>query len=66
VEEATRATGDQILITAATHDRLTLPFGGFSERHGLTLKGKREGVRVFAPLLDGAGTAGASRHASTA
>jgi adenylate cyclase len=57
VEQATRDTGDTILVTEATRRLLTLPFGGFAERHGVRLRGKRERVRLYAALLDGAGAA---------
>lgn len=50
VEEATRVTGDDILLTAATRRLLTLPYGGFAERPGIALKGKRAQVSLFAAL----------------
>jgi class 3 adenylate cyclase len=50
VEEATRVTGDAILLTGETRDRLTLPFGGFEPRPGVALKGKREPVELYAAV----------------
>ena len=50
VEEATRETGDTILLTEATRSLLTLPYGGFAPRHGVQLKGKREPVELYAAL----------------
>lgn len=52
VEEATRLTGDDILITDATRQLLTLPFNGFAERPGVALKGKRAQVPVYAALME--------------
>ncbi len=49
-EEITRMTGDDVLITEATHRLLTLPFCGFVERPTIPLKGKTERVRLYAPL----------------
>ncbi|HEV2814840.1 MAG TPA: adenylate/guanylate cyclase domain-containing protein [Solirubrobacteraceae bacterium] len=50
VEEITRLTGDDMLITEATRRLLTLPFCGFVERPTMALKGKTERVRLYAPL----------------
>jgi adenylate cyclase len=50
VEEATRQTGDTILVTEATLRRLTLPYGGFEPRPGIALKGKREQVPLYAAV----------------
>jgi class 3 adenylate cyclase len=50
VEELTRLTGDDVLVTEATRGKLTLPFGGFAERPRMALKGKSERVRLYAPL----------------
>jgi class 3 adenylate cyclase len=50
VEEATRVTGDPILVTRATRERLALPYGGFEERPGVELKGKRDKVELYAAL----------------
>jgi len=50
VEELTRLTGDDVLVTEGTRDRLTLPFCGFAERPHMALKGKSERVRLYAPL----------------
>lgn len=52
VEEATRVTGDDILVTDATRRLLTLPFNGFAERPGVALKGKRAQVQVYAALTE--------------
>jgi class 3 adenylate cyclase len=49
VEEITRLTGDDVLITEATRRLLTFPFGGFAERPTMALKGKTERVRLYAP-----------------
>jgi class 3 adenylate cyclase len=48
VEEATRQTGDVILITAATRDLLREDHGGLEPRPSIPLKGKREPVELFA------------------
>jgi len=48
VEEATRETGDSILITDATLDRLR-DASGWIERPSITLRGKTEPVRLYAP-----------------
>ena len=50
VEELTRLTGDDVLLTEATKELLTLPFCGFAERPTMALKGKSERVRLYAPL----------------
>jgi class 3 adenylate cyclase len=50
VEEITRLTGDDVLITEATKELLVLPFRGFVERPTMALKGKTERVRLYAPL----------------
>jgi adenylate cyclase len=49
VEEATRDTGDRMLVTEATCALLRRGHGGFSERRDVPLKGKTERVRLFAP-----------------
>ncbi|HEX8205316.1 MAG TPA: adenylate/guanylate cyclase domain-containing protein [Solirubrobacteraceae bacterium] len=49
VEELTRLTGDDVLVTEATRALLTLPFCGFVERPTMALKGKSERVRLYAP-----------------
>jgi adenylate cyclase len=51
VEAATRQTDDDVLVTEATLRRAGIPSGSWQERHAVTLKGKREDVRVFAPPL---------------
>jgi class 3 adenylate cyclase len=49
VEAATRQTGDDVLATEATLRRAGIPPETWQERHGVTLKGKRRSVRLFAP-----------------
>jgi adenylate cyclase len=49
VEEATRETGDVILVTEATCRLLRADHGGFVERADVPLKGKSERVRLHAP-----------------
>jgi adenylate cyclase len=48
VEEATRLTGDVILLTAATAALLRSEHGGLEPRPSIPLKGKREPVELFA------------------
>jgi len=48
VEEATRTTGDVILITDATRALLREDHGGLVQRPSIPLKGKREPVELFA------------------
>ena len=48
VEEATRQTGDVILITDATRALLREDHGGLEQRPSIPLKGKREPVELFA------------------
>ena len=50
VEAATRQTGDTILITEATRELLGDTEVDLVERSDVSLKGKTERVRVFAPL----------------
>ena len=50
VEEATRLTGDDILLTEATRERLRADHGGFVGRGDAELKGKSERVLLHAPL----------------
>jgi class 3 adenylate cyclase len=50
VEEATRITGDDILLTEATRVLLRAEHGGFVGRGDAELKGKQERVRLHAPL----------------
>ncbi|MBO0768131.1 MAG: HAMP domain-containing protein [Solirubrobacterales bacterium] len=47
VEAATRQTGDVLLISEQTRDRLSSVPAGLVERHGVTLKGKTDVVRVY-------------------
>ena len=49
VEEVTRQTGDEILLTEATRCLLMHPPVGFEERPTVELKGKRERVALWAP-----------------
>jgi class 3 adenylate cyclase len=49
VEEVTRVTGDDVLITEATFAKLTLPCDGFEERPRVQLKGKSAPVLLYAP-----------------
>ena len=51
VERATRVTGDQILVSGATHSRLSRDHGGFDERPAVPMKGKSAQVRLWAPRL---------------
>jgi class 3 adenylate cyclase len=51
VEEATRETGDTVLVTQATCRLLREDHGGFVERRDVPLKGKAERVRLYAPAL---------------
>jgi adenylate cyclase len=55
VEEATRATGDDVLITEATRVLLVADHGGFVSRGEADLKGKSERVRLHAPLAAATG-----------
>lgn len=48
VEAATRETGDTLLLTAATAEAMTSPIP-LVERQGVTLRGKTQPVRLFAP-----------------
>jgi class 3 adenylate cyclase len=57
VEDATRATGDEVLVTEATRARLRRDHGGFVGRGEAALKGKAERVLLHAPLA----AAGADR-----
>lgn len=50
-EAATRQTGDVILVTDATRRLVGRSSCGFEERAGVELKGKRESVRLHAPVL---------------
>ncbi|MAY98646.1 MAG: adenylate/guanylate cyclase domain-containing protein [Nocardioides sp.] len=49
VEAATRETGDDVLITAATRDLLTRPHA-LASRGEVTVKGKSRPLEVWAPL----------------
>jgi adenylate cyclase len=50
VEAATRQTGDTILLSEHTCKLLRAPHPPLTERQGITLKGKSEPVRLFAPV----------------
>jgi class 3 adenylate cyclase len=49
VEEATRETGDAVLVTEATCRLLRADHGGFDERRDVPLRSKSERVRLYAP-----------------
>jgi class 3 adenylate cyclase len=49
VEQVTRQTGDDVLVTEATRSLLRDEHGGFEERPAVPLKGKAERVRLWAP-----------------
>lgn len=49
VEQATRQTGDALLVTEATRCLLTRDHGGFEARPAVPLRGKRERVELWAP-----------------
>jgi class 3 adenylate cyclase len=51
VEEVTRETGDDVLITEATRCLLTTDIGPLEERPLVELKGKIERVRLWAPRV---------------
>ena len=51
VEEVTRQTGDEILITEATRCLLTREVCRLEERPAAELKGKVERVRLYAPVV---------------
>jgi adenylate cyclase len=51
VEEVTRMTGDDVLITDATRRLLTRPFGELERRPSAALKGKAERVELWAPCV---------------
>jgi adenylate cyclase len=51
VEEATRETGDDVLLTEATRRLLRRDHGGFVPRGDAELKGKSQRVRLHAPVL---------------
>jgi adenylate cyclase len=51
VESATRQTDDDLLITEATREALTVELGGWDERPPAELKGKTQPVRLFAPQV---------------
>ena len=54
VEEATRKTGDDVLITEATRGRLQREACEFEERPAAVMKGKARAVRLYAPTLEAA------------
>ena len=67
VEEATRVSGDDILITAGTRALLTRDFGEWEMRPAIPLKGKSEAVTLFAPAaVPGARTAAGEEVGSPA
>ena len=66
VEDVTRVTGDDVLITEATLALLTLPFRGVEERPTVELRGKSERVRLYAPPSMSSAPASASPRAGSA
>jgi adenylate cyclase len=54
VQDVTRLTGDDVLLTEATRALLTGDHGGFVARGDAALKGKRTRVALHAPLAAGA------------
>jgi adenylate cyclase len=52
VEAATRKTGDDLLITGETRDRLRTMGGHWEERPPMPLKGKTNAVALYAPARD--------------
>jgi class 3 adenylate cyclase len=63
VEEMTRRTGDEILVTEATRGRLRSEQCGFEPRGTVELKGKTEPVALYA--CGPTGRVGAARHAAS-
>ena len=57
VEEATRVSGDEVLVTAATCALIERDFGPFDERPPIPLKGKTEPVALYAPRVLSTGRA---------
>jgi class 3 adenylate cyclase len=53
VEQVTRQTGDDVLVTEATRVLLREEHGGFDARPAVPLKGKRERVELWAPCAGG-------------
>jgi class 3 adenylate cyclase len=51
VEAATRETGDDVLITEATRERLSGEPARWTERPAIPLRGKRHDVRLYAPRV---------------
>ncbi len=49
VEQVTRQTGDDVLVTEATRAQLRDDHGGFDPRPAVPLKGKTERVQLWAP-----------------
>lgn len=68
VEEATRVTGDDVLVTAGTLALLTGDHGAFAPRPAVDLKGKSERVLLYAPArsAEDAGGEPVSRTAAPA
>ena len=64
VEEATRISGDEVLVTAATCALLARRFRDVEPRPAIPLKGKSETVRLFAPKALTAAAAPAARQAA--
>jgi adenylate cyclase len=59
VEQVTRQTGDDVLVTDATRRLLRCEHGGFDERPAVPLKGKTERVQLWAPCALATATAAA-------
>jgi adenylate cyclase len=64
VEEVTRATGDDVLITEYTRALLREDYGGFLERGSVPLKGRAASVQLYAPVAAGGDGERADRSAS--
>ena len=65
VESATRQTGDRVLIAARTKELLQDADVELVERAGVTLKGKTEAVRIYAPLQASASSSAVKRPGAT-
>jgi adenylate cyclase len=64
VEEVTRATGDDVLITEYTRALLHEDYGGFRERGSVPLKGRTASVQLYAPVAAGDGRGAGDGSAS--
>jgi class 3 adenylate cyclase len=61
VESATRSTGDDVLITEETRQRLTTQHPAWEERQPIPLKGKAEAIGLYAPKRKSSEVRGAGR-----